>query len=63
MSLAHTVILVSTYAEWQEPVWARMKNGTIKKHDLYKMANLKWIKRVILKKNVQAKDENGNLIF
>lgn len=65
MSLAHSHTLVSAYAEWQEPVWARNENGTIKKApDLYQNGKPKTDKKGNLKmKNVQAKDENGNLIF
>ena len=65
MSLAHSTELVSCFAKWRDAVWERDENGKVKtelafdkkgKPLLDKNGNQKT-------KNVQAKDENGDLIF
>lgn len=64
-SLEHGTILVSCYAEWKEPVWELDENGVIKKEPaLDKNGQPKLDTKGNPKmKNIQAKDENGQLLW
>ncbi len=64
-SLEHSTELVSCYAEWQEPVWERDENGRVKTEPAFDKKGNPLLDKDgnQRERRVQAKDENGELLY